>query len=67
MIVEKFFFNQPTKNDLRTYDNIPKIATGQEDDHTTGCLLDYPFFEKHYELIAIYLGKQQNLDADPKQ
>ena len=23
-----------------------KIATGQGDDYTTGCLLDYPYFKK---------------------
>ena len=38
----KIFFNQTIKNGLRTYDNIKKIATGQRDDYTTGCLLDYP-------------------------
>ena len=40
------FFDQPVKNDLRTYDNIRKIATGQDDDYIIGCLLDYPYFEK---------------------
>ena len=29
MINGKAFFNQPMKNDLRTYDNIQKMATGQ--------------------------------------
>ena len=33
-------FDQPVQNDLRTYDNIRKFATGQGDDYTTGCLLD---------------------------
>ena len=60
------FFDQPVKNDLRTYDNIRKIATGQGDDYIIGCLLDYPYFEKRYKLIAIDLSKQQKLDADPK-
>ena len=45
------------KNDLETYDN-RKIATGQGDDYTTGCLLDYPYFKQHYKLIAIDLSKQ---------
>ena len=54
------------KNDLRTYDNIRKIATGQGDDYTTGCFLDYSYFKENYKLIAIDLSKQQNLDADPK-
>ena len=35
------FFDQPVKKKLRTYDSIQKIATGQGDDYTIGCLLDY--------------------------
>ena len=35
-------FNEPIKNNKVTYENIRKTATGQEDDYTTGCLLDYP-------------------------
>ena len=60
------FSDQPIKNDLKTYDNIKKIATGQGDDYTTECLLDYRYFKKYYKLIAIDLSKQQKLDADPK-
>ena len=29
---KKNFFDQPIKNDLRTYDNMRKNATGQGDD-----------------------------------
>ena len=47
-------------------DNIRKIATGQGDDYTTGCLLDYNYFKKHYKLMVIDLNKQQALDADTK-
>ena len=42
MIDGRNFFDQPVKNNLRTYNNIQKIATGQGDDYTTGCLQDYP-------------------------
>ena len=49
----KNFFDKPVKSDMRTYDNIHKIATGQGDDYTTGCLLDYDYFKKHYKMIAI--------------
>ena len=45
---------------------IRMIATGQGDDYTTGCLLDYNYFKSYYYMIAIYLSKQQELDADPK-
>ena len=37
----KHFFEQPVENNLRTYENIRTIATGQGDDYTTGYLLDY--------------------------
>ena len=60
------FFDQPIKNNKITYDNIRKIATGQGDDYTTGCLLDYPYFANTYEMIAVDLSKQQALDADPR-
>ena len=42
--MEKKFFDQPLKNNKVTYENIIKIATGQVDDYTTGCLLDYIYF-----------------------
>ena len=41
MIGGKNFFDQPVKNDKTTYEPIQKIATGQGDDCTTGCFLDY--------------------------
>ena len=42
------------------------ILTGQGDDYTTGCLLDFVYFEKNYILIAADLSKQKALDPDPK-
>ena len=48
MIDRKNFFEQPLKTDLKTYGSIQKIATGQGNNYTTGCLLDYPFFKKYY-------------------
>ena len=59
-------FDWSIKIDLKAYDNIGKITTGQGDDYATGCLLDYAYFKKYYKLIAIDLSKQQKLDADPK-
>ena len=51
---------------MRTYKHIQKMLTGQGDDYITVCLLDYIYFKKYYKMIAIGLGKQQTLDADPK-
>ena len=43
-----------------------KISTGQGDDYTTDCLLDFVHFEKNYRLTPVYLSKKKALDADPK-
>ena len=67
MIDGQNFFDQPAKNNLRTYDNIKKVATGQDDDYTTSCLFDYNCLNKFYKTIAIELCKQQASDADQKQ
>ena len=66
MIDGRNFFDQPIKNDKTTDDNIRKITTGQGDDYTTGCLLDYIYFKNYYKMIVVDLSKQQALDADPK-
>ena len=60
------FFDQPIKSNKVIYENIRKIATGQGDDYTTGCLLDYSYFADTYKMIAVDLSKQQALDADPR-
>ena len=44
MIDERNFFNQPV-NDIRTYENVWKIATGKGDKYATGCLLYYCYFK----------------------
>ena len=61
----RIFYDKPIRNDLKLYDNIRKIATGQRDGYTTGCLLDYPYFKNYYKLIGIDLSKQQKVHADP--
>ena len=67
MIDDKNFFDQPINSMTKAYENIRKIATGQVDDYTTGCLLDFSYFKDHYKMIAIDLSKQQALDADPRE
>ena len=60
------FYGQPTNDLIKQYDEVRKISTGQGDDYTTGCLLDFAYFEKNYRLIAVDLSKQNALDADPR-
>ena len=62
----KSFYDQAIDSDIKRYEEIRKLATGQGDDYTAGCLLDYDYIKNHYELIAIHLSRQNKLDADPK-
>ena len=65
-LMEEFFYDQPINDLIKRYDKARKISTGQGDDYTTGCLLDFAYFEKNYRLIAADLNKQKALDADPR-
>ena len=66
MIDGKNLFDQPKNNDIKTYENITKTATGQGDDYAAGCLLDYLYCKENYKMISIDLSKQQALDASPR-
>ena len=66
MIDGKNVFNQPVKNNKITYENIREIATCEGHDYTTVCLLDYAYFRDKYNMIAIDLSKQQELDFDAR-
>ena len=43
--------DQPVKNNKVTNENIRKIATGQGNDYTTSCLLDYIYSKNYYEKL----------------
>ena len=45
------FYDQPINDLIKQYDEVRKISTGQGDDYTTGCLLDFAYFEKNYRLM----------------
>ena len=62
----RIFYDQPVNSQIKKYDEIRKIATGQGDDYTTGCLLDYQYFKDHNQLTAVDLSKQKESDANPR-
>ena len=39
---------------------------GKGEGYTTGSLLDFNYFDKHYKLVAVDLSKQKELEADPR-
>ena len=47
MIDEKNFFDESVKIGMTTYNSIRKTTTGQGDDCTTRCLLDYTYLKKN--------------------
>ena len=57
------FYDQSINDLIKQYDEVRKISTGQGDDCTTSCLLDFAYFERNYRLIAADLSKQKALDA----
>ena len=57
MLVDgKRFFDVTMKNKEETYEKGTSIS--KNNDYTTGNLLDYEYFLKHYKLITIDLWKQ---------
>ena len=46
-------------SDIKRYEEIRKLATGQGEDYTTGCLLDYDYIKNHYRLMAVDLSRQK--------
>ena len=61
MIIDgKTLFDIPIKNGEETYKQV--IEMGRKNGYTTGNLLDYEYFSKHYKLIAIDLNKQIELE-----
>ena len=64
LIDGRSFFDLPVKNEEEAYEKI--IEMSNNNDYTTGNLLDFAYFKKNYKLIAIDLSKQTKL-KDPQQ
>ena len=60
------FYDNPIESDIEKYRELKKVMIGKGEDYTTGSLLDYNCFKKHYKLVAVDLSKQKELDADPR-
>ena len=42
------------------------MTTGRSEDYSTGCLLDYDYCIKNFNIVGIDLSHQAVLDSDPK-
>ena len=53
----KKFYDQAINYSIKQNEEVRKISTGQCNDYTTRCLLDFAYFERNYKLIAVDLSK----------
>ena len=60
------FYDNPIESDIEKYTELKKVMIGTGENYTTGSLLDFNYFDKHYKLVAVDLSKQKELDADPR-
>ena len=63
LIDGKGFFGVPVKQKEEAYEKIMGIS--KNNDYTTGNLLEYEYFSKHYKLIAIDLSTQTEVKKTP--
>ena len=63
VIMDKLvFFDLPIKTEEEAYEKVIDIS--RDNEYTTGNLLDYDYFKKYYNLIAIDLSKEQVLQEN---
>ena len=60
------FYDNPIESDIEKYRELKKVLIGKGEDYTTGSLLDFNYFDKHYQLVAVDLSTQNELDMDPR-
>ena len=60
------FYDNPIESDIEKYRELKKVMIGKGEDYTTGSLLDFNYFDKHYKLVAADLSKQKELDTVPR-
>ena len=66
IINAKNFYHQPIYSEIKPYEDTRNLTTGQGEDYTTRCFLDYEYIKSHYQSIAVNLSRQKELDADTK-
>ena len=60
------FYDNEIESNIEKFRELKKVMIGKGEDCTTGSLLDFNYFDKHYKLVAVDLSKQKELDADPR-
>ena len=60
------FYDQNVNSSIVRYNELLKMTTGRSKDYSTGCLSDYDYYMKDFNIVGIDLSHQAELDSDPK-
>ena len=60
------FHDQNVNSSIVRYNELLEMKTGRSEDYSTGCLLDYDYYNKYFNIVGIDLSHQAVLDSDPK-
>ena len=60
------FYGQNVNSSIVRYNELLKMKTGRSEDYNTGCLLDYDYYIKDFNIVGTVLSHQAVLDSDPK-
>ena len=58
------FYDQNVNSSIVRYNELLKMTTGRSEDYSTGCLLDYDYYLKDFNIVGIDLSHQAVLDSD---
>ena len=59
---EKNFYDQTIYCDIKQFKEIRKLITGQDEDYTIGCFLDYKYMKNYLRLTSVDLSTRKELD-----
>ena len=63
--IKKNFYDQAICSDIKRYEEVRKLTTGQGEDYSTAYLLNHDYIKNHYTLIAVDL-RQKRIRSNPK-
>ena len=66
LIDERNFYDQSISDKITRYNELIKLTTGKSEDYTTESLIDYDYYSKNWDIVAVNLGSQAILDSDPR-
>ena len=66
MIDGRNHYDQSINDSVTRYTELLKFTTGRSEDYSTGCLLDYDWYLKDFNIAAVELSHQSVLNSDPE-